>query len=153
MVAKPQTKVYSLKTDIPVYSKSFDKGLSTRKPIEWQRLLSQLEVQIRAHVCIDIDLSILLMCLIQINNLHVLLFEFRLLEIYSPYLICKYTHTCINSNNSRIPHVFYLEQLSAVVFGKQVHILMTEGFLVKVCTYMCLCICVCSNFSLKLQDQ
>ena len=40
----------SLKTYIPVYSKSLDKGLSTRKPIEWQRLLSQLEVQIRDYL-------------------------------------------------------------------------------------------------------
>ena len=39
-----------LKTHIPVYSKSLDKGLSTRKPIEWQRLLSQLEVQIRDYL-------------------------------------------------------------------------------------------------------
>ena len=34
-------KFEPLKTYIPVYSKSLDKGLSTRKPIEWQRLLSQ----------------------------------------------------------------------------------------------------------------
>ena len=39
-----------LNTYIPVYSKSLDKGLSTRKPIEWQRLLSQLEVQIRDYL-------------------------------------------------------------------------------------------------------
>ena len=39
-----------LKTYNPVYSKSLDKGLSTRKPIEWQIPLSQLEVQIRDYL-------------------------------------------------------------------------------------------------------
>ena len=39
-----------LKTYIPVYSKPLDKGLSTREPIEWQRLFSQLEVQIRDYL-------------------------------------------------------------------------------------------------------
>ena len=39
-----------LKTHIPVYSPSLDKGLSTRKPIEWQRLTSQVEVQIRDYL-------------------------------------------------------------------------------------------------------
>ena len=39
-----------LKTYIPVYSKSLDKGLRTRKPIEWQRLLSQLKVKIRDYL-------------------------------------------------------------------------------------------------------
>ena len=39
-----------LKAYIPVYSKSLDKGLSTRKPIEWQILLSQVEVQIRDYL-------------------------------------------------------------------------------------------------------
>ena len=38
---------YSLKAYIPVYSTSLDKGLSPRKPIEWQRLSLQVQVQIR----------------------------------------------------------------------------------------------------------
>ena len=36
--------------DIPVYSTSLDKGLSTRKPIEWHRLAIQVEVQIRDYL-------------------------------------------------------------------------------------------------------
>ena len=36
-----------LKTHSPVCSTSFTKGLGTRKPIEWQRLNSHVEVQIR----------------------------------------------------------------------------------------------------------
>ena len=39
-----------LKTHIPVYSTSLDKGLGTRKPIEWQRLNSHVEVQIRDYL-------------------------------------------------------------------------------------------------------
>ena len=74
---------------------------------------------------------------------------------YGPYLICKCTYTHMYKFKP-FPILFYLEQLAAVVFGKQecmghVHIFKTEGFLVKVC--MCLYICVCSNFSLKLLDQ
>ena len=41
-----------LKTHIPVYSTSFDYGLSTRKPIEWQRLASEVEVQIRDRLSV-----------------------------------------------------------------------------------------------------
>ena len=43
-------KLVTLKTHIPVYSTSLDKGLGTRKPIEWQRLNSQLEVRIRNYL-------------------------------------------------------------------------------------------------------
>ena len=44
------TVVSFKKTHIPVYSPSLDKGLYTRKPIEWQRLYSQVEVQIRDYL-------------------------------------------------------------------------------------------------------
>ena len=40
----------ALKTHIPVYSTSSDKGLGTRKPTKWQRLNSQLEVRIRNYL-------------------------------------------------------------------------------------------------------
>ena len=40
----------TLKTYIPVYSTSSDYGLSTIKPIEWQRLTLQVEVQIREYL-------------------------------------------------------------------------------------------------------
>ena len=40
----------SLKAHIPVYSTSLDKGLSTRKPVDWQRLNYQEEVQIRDYL-------------------------------------------------------------------------------------------------------
>ena len=33
-----------------LYSCTLDKGLSTRKPIEWQRLTSHVEVQIRDYL-------------------------------------------------------------------------------------------------------
>ena len=39
-----------LKTHVAVYSTSLDKGLGTRKPIEWQRLNSQVEVQLRNYL-------------------------------------------------------------------------------------------------------
>ena len=39
-----------LKTHIPVYSTLLDKGLGTRKPIEWQRLNSQVEVRLRIYL-------------------------------------------------------------------------------------------------------
>ena len=39
-----------LKTHIPVYSPSLDKGLSIRKHIEWQRLTFEVEVQIRDYL-------------------------------------------------------------------------------------------------------
>ena len=41
-----------LKTYIPVYSASLDKGLSTRKPVEWQRLTPHAEVQVRDYLSI-----------------------------------------------------------------------------------------------------
>ena len=40
----------ALNTHIPVYLTSLDKGLGTRKPIEWERLNSQLEVRIRKYL-------------------------------------------------------------------------------------------------------
>ena len=40
----------ALKTHIPVYSTSLDKGLGTRKHIEWQRLNFHVEVQIRDYL-------------------------------------------------------------------------------------------------------
>ena len=40
----------SLKTHIPVYSTSLDKGLGTGKPIEWQKLNSQVEVRLRNYL-------------------------------------------------------------------------------------------------------
>ena len=43
-------KWLKLKTNIPVYSTSLDKGLGTRKPIEWQRLNYQVEVRIRNYL-------------------------------------------------------------------------------------------------------
>ena len=42
--------VKGLKTYIPVYSTSLDKGLSTRKPIEWHILNSQVRVQVRDYL-------------------------------------------------------------------------------------------------------
>ena len=38
------------KTHIPVYSASLDLGLGTRKPIEWHRLNSQVEVRLRNYL-------------------------------------------------------------------------------------------------------
>ena len=40
----------ALKTHIPVYSTSLDLGLGTRKPIEWQRLNSQVVVRLRNYL-------------------------------------------------------------------------------------------------------
>ena len=58
-------------------------------------------------------IQINMMCLIQIHNLRVF-FKFRLL-LWSLFNLQMYTHVYIQT----IPQVFYLEQLSAVVFGKQ----------------------------------
>ena len=41
---------FGLKTYIPVYSTSLNNGLGTRKPIEWQRLNSQVEVRLRNYL-------------------------------------------------------------------------------------------------------
>ena len=41
---------FCLKTYIPVYSTSLDKGLSTRKPVEWQRLTPHAEVHVRDYL-------------------------------------------------------------------------------------------------------
>ena len=84
-------------------------------------------------------LAFCLMCLTQINNLRVF-FKFTLL-LLSLFNLQMYTHMY---KFKPFPILFYLEQPSAVVFGRHVHIFKTEGFLVKVC--MCLCICVCSFF-------
>ena len=81
------------------------------------------------------------MRLIQINNLSVF-FKFRLL-VWSLFNLQMYTQVY---KFKPFPILFYLKQLSPVVFGKQecrditVHIFKNEGFLVKVS--MCLCICV-----------
>ena len=39
-----------IKTHIHVYSTSLDIRLGTRKPIEWERLNSQVEVRIRNYI-------------------------------------------------------------------------------------------------------
>ena len=67
-----------------------------------------------AHVCIDIDLSILFDVLIQINNLCVF-FKYRLL-LWSLFDMQMYTHMY---KFKPFPILFYLQQLAAVVFGKQ----------------------------------
>ena len=48
-----EVKLLCLKSHIPVYSTSLDYGLGTRKPIEWQRLISQVEVQKRDYLSKD----------------------------------------------------------------------------------------------------
>ena len=67
---------------------------------------------------------------------------------YGPFLICKCTHTCINSSHS--PIVFYLEQLSAVVFGKQecrdMYIYLRPK--ASLCKYVFACVYVCVHIFL-----
>ena len=81
------------------------------------------------------------MCLIQINNLKRVFLKFRLL-LWSLFNLQMYTHMY---KFKLFPILSYLEQLSAVVFGKQEFRDMYIGSLVKV---LCACVYVCVQFFL-----